>query len=332
MDIVEELSFKQTFKFKENMNYQQQNIYTMSIGFEYHTTFSKTMKQQAFLALQTFIEERMFSNEPYFIARMSGIESGEIGKYHKTKDFSRVLLKDIQQHSGINITNEQSFIDYVNYTVKAIESCDRLAIWDGGCYQQCQDMYDYLKQNMSNLYTIPAHVLEPYYFMEDEMYRFPDIFRDKKILIVTSHADSVRYQVENHLPLIFEPYSIFPQKENIQVYKTVQQNGESCDGEEWSVHLYHMCKEIESYNFDVAFIGCGGFSNLLGYHIRSQMNKSAIYVGGPLQIYFGIIGRRWLYNHTIMEKARTHGNDWIQPLTSDYVMGCEKVDQACYWM
>jgi hypothetical protein len=306
---------------------------TMSIGFDYYPSFPEDMKRQAFLNLQTFIEGRINANKPFWIARMSGIEYGEIGRYYKKQDFSSVLVKDIQQHSGIHITNEESFLKYIRYTQVALANCDRLAIWDGGCYQQCQDMYNVLKTTLAKyIYTFPAHVLEPYYFMGEEMYRFPELFRDKKILIVTSHADSVRYQVENHLPLIFEPYSIFPQKENIQVYKTAQQNGESCDGEEWSVHFDTMCKEIESYDFDVAFIGCGGFSNLLGYHIRSKMNKSAIYVGGPLQIYFGIIGRRWLYNHTIMEKVRTHQRYWIQPLTSDYVQGCEKVDQACYWM
>ena len=214
----------------------------------------------------------------------------------------------------------------------AFTTCDRLAIWDGGCYEQCRDMYDFLKVHFQDTYTIPAHILEPYYFMSNPKYKFPELFHDKKILIVTSHADSVSHQIQHNLYEIFFPYKIFPEKQNIQVYRTTQQYGKTCDGKDWSIHFEKMCHDLRQLDFDVAFIGCGGFSNILGYYIRYNMNKSAIYVGGPLQIYFGVMGRRWLWNKKVIDHVQRNHQNWIQPLKSDYVKGCETVEESCYWM
>lgn len=302
----------------------------MSLGFHYHSTFDQVLKQTAFLELQTWIDDKLQHNQPFFIARMSGIESADVGRFLKG-NFKDIRIDEIQEHSGILFTNAESFLEYVNMTLEAISECDRLAIWDGGCYQQCQEMYDYLQQEFPHIYTIPAHVLEPYYFMQLPEYKFPELFKNKKILIITSHADSVRHQI-HQLDKIFFPHLLFSPSQHFQVYKTVQQNGKSCDGQDWRVHYQKMCQDLHQIDFDVAFIGCGGFSNPLGVYILSKLQKSAIYVGGPIQLYFGILGMRWISNHKISEYYKRNSNNWICPMTSDYVSGCEMVDQACYWM
>lgn len=263
---------------------------------------------------------------------MSGIEMGEMGRYIKHRDFSRVLVADIQQHSGILVSTKESWEMYIGKVMDALKGSDRLAIWDGGCYTQCQDMYDECKKQMAGKTTMPAHCLEPYYFMEESTYEFPNIFEKQKILIVTSHAESVKYQIDHHIDSIFYPHSMFGTSCTFQVYKTVQQNGNCSDGREWHYHLDKMCHDISTIEFDVAFIGCGGFSNLLGHFIRDKMHKSAIYVGGPLQLYFGIIGRRWLDNTRIRQIVERNGKNWICPMTEDYIPGCTAVDQSCYWI
>lgn len=304
----------------------------MSIGYKYYSSFPEDMKMNAFLELQEFMRGEMQADRPFWIARMSGIETGEIGRYHTHRDFKKVDRKEIQRHSGIFIRDEESWMKYIHLTDEALSSCDRLAIWDGSCYLQCRDMYEYCTEAFTDKHTIPAHSLEPYYFMASPAYDFPSVFGDKKILIVTSHTKSVEYQLTHNFDGLFRPYKIFPNPGNILVYKTVQQNGESGDGNDWTIHFEKMCRDISTLQFDVAFIGCGGFSNLLGSFIHKNLQKSALYIGGPLQLYFGIIGRRWLDNPRIRENAQVNGDSWICPLQEDYVLGCTKVDQACYWM
>lgn len=303
-----------------------------SIGYFYQEAFSQELKKSSFNELQDFIQQRFEANHPFWIARMSGIESAEVGRYYQHRDYEKVRRDEIQKHSGIFIHNEESLIQYVNYIHCSFALCDRLAIWDGECYKQCGEMYEYCKKTFPHTPTIPAHVLEPYYFMQEPMYRFPQLFKDKKILIVTSHATSIQHQIGAHLDEIFHPYEIFPQKENIQVYRTVQQSGGNCDRQDWSHHFKNMCDDISLLDFDVAFIGCGGFSNVLGHYIRSELNRSAIYVGGPLQLYFGIMGRRWLWNSAILSIVHQNNTCWIKPFQEDYVQGYATVEEGCYWM
>lgn len=303
----------------------------MSIGYDFHQSFSQQLKEESFVNHQIFLENRIRQNKPFWIARMSGIESGEIGRYYGHRDFLRVDTKAIQRHSGINIVDEKSFLEYLNMTHMAFSTCDRLAIWDGGCYEQCREMYQICRDLFPTKYTFPAHSYEPFYFMNMSEYRFPRIFENQRILIVTSHATSVMSQISN-IHRVFAPYCIFSNPENISVYRTVQQHGGGCDGQDWSIHYEKMCADIAQMEFDVAFIGCGGFSNLLGYFIRKEMNRSAIYVGGGIQLYFGVMGRRWLTNPYIMEFVHRNSESWIVPSPEDYVKGCEEVEQSCYWM
>lgn len=306
----------------------------MTIGFGYQESFPRELMIFHFIELQKFIRDCFDNNHPFWIARMSGIESTQIGRYLNGCLYEDLDIKGMRSHSGILVTGESDWKEFVEMTMKAMTDCDRLAIWDGGCYVQCKEIYEYMSHDSvyNKVCTIPAHSLEPYLFMDVEEYGFSDIFKGKKILIITSHGHSVKSQVENNLDNIFHPLDIFKEKENIIVYKCTQQNGSNSDGYSWKGHYLKMCDDISRFDFDVAFIGCGGFSNLLGYYIRHGLNKSAIYVGGPIQIYFGIIGRRWLGNDRILKHIGKNGAHWILPMKEDYTPGCMSVEEGCYWM
>lgn len=317
-------------------------VFGMSIGFEFYESFSDEMKRVAFHHLQSFVETCWGAkpsesrgvtgrDAPFFIARMSGIEMGEMGRYYEHRDFSMVRTDLVQKHSGIWVVNEESWVEYVNRMHLALASCDRLAIWDGECYRQCREMYDYCRRVFVDTYTFPAHALEPYYFMNETCeYRWDRVFEGRRVLIVTSHASSVAYQL-GVMDRVFHPYTILPSPDDVIVYRTVQQSGMNGDGQDWRIHFERMCADIRGLVFDVALIGCGGFSNLLGHFIRAEMGRSAIYVGGPLQLFFGIMGRRWTMNREVMALVQRNIGHWIRPLPDDYIHGHQMVDDSSYW-
>ena len=49
-----------------------------------------------------------------------------------------------------------------------------------------------------------------------------------------------------------------------------------------------MCQEIKKLDFDIALLGCGGYGLPLCNFIIKDMDKSAIYIGGGLQIIWVI--------------------------------------------
>lgn len=73
------------------------------------------------------------------------------------------------------------------------------------------------------------------------------------------------------------------------------------------------------------------------------MGKTAVHLGGGLQLLFGIKGKRWDdSNYGVKEFAQYEGlmdkpycslynNHWIRPLPSDTPKNIKKLDGAIYW-
>jgi hypothetical protein len=82
-------------------------------------------------------------------------------------------------------------------------------------------------------------------------------------------------------------------------------------------------------SFDIALVSCGGYANPICAHMYLK-GKSAIYVGGVLQMYFGILGNRWIKERPDIIKLY-HNKYWKRPKPSEKPKNCEKVEGACYW-
>ena len=61
-----------------------------------------------------------------------------------------------------------------------------------------------------------------------------------------------------------------------------------------------------------------------------DMGKSAIYVGGVLQMYFGIYGERWVRERPDV-LALYKNEHWVRPREEERPTGFEKVESQCYW-
>lgn len=84
----------------------------------------------------------------------------------------------------------------------------------------------------------------------------------------------------------------------------------------FSVTLEWLKRDVRAAgHFDVALLGCGGYGLPLAGFIRSELQRSAMYIGGALQLMFGIVGNRW---HTAVgEKKHVRGGSYtgiIPPL------------------
>ncbi len=94
--------------------------------------------------------------------------------------------------------------------------------------------------------------------------------------------------------------------------------------------LLGIVKKIkETEDFDIALVSCGGYGNLVCDYIYS-LDRSAIYVGGVLQMYFGILGSRWkMDNPEIVELYQN--NYWSYPSEDEKPNGFQNIENSCYW-
>jgi hypothetical protein len=199
-----------------------------------------------------------------------------------------------------------------------------LGVWDGGMYAQAELYYKFIDK----IYTVPricAHSLEPYYFMKMKEYNFPSLFKNKKVLIITSHSQTTQKQINKMNKIQYFEKPIFHETTKFYVYKPPQQNGGSHNNVCWKEHFEKMKIDIKNLkilvDFDIALVSCGGFGMPISDYIYS-IGANVIYVGGALQLFFGIMGNRW--------KIQTNEN-WVRPLDIDKPKNPEFCENNCYW-
>ena len=75
-------------------------------------------------------------------------------------------------------------------------------------------------------------------------------------------------------------------------------------------------------------LGCGPFGAPLQVTIR-KMGKKSVYLGGELQLYFGIKGKRW--DNDTSGIAKYYNDSWISLTEDTRPRGAERLDMNCYW-
>lgn len=153
------------------------------------------------------------------------------------------------------------------------------------------------------------------------------IYSNKKILVVSSHKDSIETQIPK-----LKHINPFLENCTFQVIRPPQTSCGNHDNKDWSEHLNIFFSQLQLVNnFDIALICSGGYSILIGEYIYEKMNRSVIYPGGSLQLWFGIMGNRWKswWNYYYYPNSKEY---WIEPLDSDKPKNSHLVDgNGAYW-
>jgi hypothetical protein len=129
--------------------------------------------------------------------------------------------------------------------------------------------------------------------------------RGKRILIVSPFQESI----EEKLPIRAELYDgvdLFPDCTFVCVKPPTE--------------LQRFLVSIKDLEYDVALVSCGGYGNLVCSAIYDS-GRSAIHVGGVLQMYFGVLGTRWLKDRPDVVRLFLN-SAWSRP---------KPTEDACDW-
>jgi hypothetical protein len=150
--------------------------------------------------------------------------------------------------------------------------------------------------------------------------------RNKTILIVHPFIDTIKEQIPKLLKIWSKvnatgaPSSCMPIDTIDQVKFVRTQLPLTNPTKSW-IDVFNGMKQeiIDVGHFDVALVSCGGFGLPLLAHISTLPHKpSGIYLGGALQLFFGIHGARWYSNGDWYQQWQESYTDaWTWPLDSD---------------
>jgi hypothetical protein len=266
------------------------------------------MNKNNFLELQNFYILKLLENN-------TSVSIGKIG----ANELNSIINLDINQNflfynAGIFPNNKEIMKKYLNLLKIAIRDLDVIAIWGNN---------QYLQKNLSNQKSVKVKLraLEPYYHKNF----WSKILLNKKVLVISPFTDTItkQYKKKN---LIWKN-TILPEFELITLKFPLSHALLDTGYESFLDLLDDYKKKINNIDFDIALIGCGGYSLLLCQHIK-LLNKSAFHLGGALQILFGIKGGRW-DNHEVISKF--FNEHWVRPNQTETPNQKEIIENSAYW-
>jgi hypothetical protein len=260
-----------------------------------------------------------------FFARIGGSDTDFIAEYRYKSPMVGELRAIRALNDGLKkIMAFNGYYDKEANIANAIKYCDTML----DCYHECDQIFivghdlltEFSPQSIhpafrsevsirrSRLKSLCGSIAErqrglrlyPYDFVEDFLNGrhtflrtvFP-LLAGKKILAVSPFSRSIRQNIHNK-DSFFKGFK-YPEFELITYNTPITYEGLPKDlypDSNWNETAERLAAEISSLDFDIAMLACGSYSMPIGREI-CRAGKIAIYIGGCMQLFFGIIGRRY---------------------------------------
>jgi hypothetical protein len=293
------------------------------------------------------IYEILNSDNPVMISRIGSVELIGVNNYlviNSDLSFAKKLLnyimdktqlpwwnmvhiKDMNTFAGIFPETIENAEEFAKIYLKSIPEIDLL-----GSFQYCEKFMPF----KNNIVKVHLEVLYPFFVTNP----WTRILSGKNVLVIHPFVDTIKKQYEIR-DMLFDDKNILPSF-NLITYKPVQSiGGTPVDYNSWVDALNCMIDDISNINFDFALIGCGAYGLPLAAHVKS-MGKKSIHIGGGLQLFFGILGKRWVEDYKDVWNYRPDmaidtnyrklfNKNWIYPLESDSIPRLAKLGENSYW-
>jgi hypothetical protein len=269
------------------------------------------------------------SENPFFIARLCDMASkvaiyGSLGQ-----SINDTQLNILSNNDGIYINDRIDIELYIRSYVNAINKSTHMA-----CFPNlyCNEQNICMK-NKKISYGLHNRALEPFYclFENSKCIPWTHSLLGKKVLIVSPFVDSFKSQISKNVSFFGnDKASLFLPGQEFIYYKAYNTLAGNHPHKNWFETFKIMCNDIKKLDFDIALLSCGGYGLPLANFIFG-LGKSAAYIGGGLQLLFGVYGKRWENHAIIGPLAKNPENSWIRPNGEEKIDGHDKIENGCYW-
>jgi hypothetical protein len=285
-----------------------------------------------------YIKRKVDAGENFIIPRISGIENNvavltkqyfvEKNANPEILSYLKRVMPVMKKNAGIKISGADSLVEYSEKYLEAFELCELFGGWEhwGDVMRGISFSYPYMMRKYGYKDFFLSYAVDVFTSVQ-----FPNVWttamRGKRILVISAFAESIAEKI----PIREKIYGVdlFPEC-TITTIRPPQTHA-SNDAREFSVELAEFFAELDKVKdtYDVALVSAGGYANLICAHIFKSGN-SAMYVGGVLQMLFGVLGARWLKETP--DAVRLYLNEhWSRPKESERPRDYKNIENGCYF-
>lgn len=286
--------------------------------------------------LYHYLVEKCRLNIPFIIPRISGIETHSAVHFATTNGYQfakhngqqfHSMLNTMKNNAGIHITSVASMIKYSQMYLHSFQNCEMYANWAsydnmGKSVSPCQEYIEKMYNIKTSIYAL---VYDIYTFIQHRPWTLG--LQGKRILFISPFEDSIREKIG----IRKEIYGIdlFPDCSILTLKPPMTQGHENSKQFDIEIQQFHQKLVQIKDQYDIALVSAGGYGNIICDCIFQQ-GKSAIYVGGVLQMYWGIYGRRWMVDRADILKLYMN-QYWTVPKPHERPKGYMNIENSCYW-
>jgi hypothetical protein len=262
------------------------------------------------------------SGKPFFVGRIGETELRTVNCYDR-KWYNLRAVRDanysICVNAGFFPNRIREIKKFCDIEKEAFRNMDAMGIylWDNEEYY----VHKYMK--LEACFLASALLRDPLVAGNS----WTRALEGKKVLVVHPFEESIKSQYIRRNAL-FEDKSILPEFELITIKAVQSIGGEGASGyKTWFEALDDMESQITKCDFDIALLGCGAYGLPLASYIKN-IGRQAIYVGGALQLLFGIVGKRWENLDCVTKNINVN---WVRPSESEKTKRGKEIEDGCYW-
>ena len=263
-----------------------------------------------------YLLELLKSNRPIFISRFGSIELSTLINYGK-EIYPKELRNSMRTNTGFFSVTKRNLDKFCKTYFESIKQIDILGAWfnDG----EAEIMAEYAPE----VHFVELGCLNPFLFNNP----YTQFLKGKKILVIHPFVNTINQQY-NIREKLFQDSDVLPEFE-LHIITPPQTIADNTNGySSWFEGLEDTYRKIDKVDFDIALIGAGAYGLPIGAYVKSK-GKTAIHIGGALQLLFGIKGSRWVNNNDPVTKL--FNKNWIYPLQTDTPPHFDKMTEYCYW-
>jgi len=317
---------------KSNIGIRMTDVYNATKGFK-ELMFGDNQ------ILYDYIQSKIENNTHFILPRISGIENNVAvfarvirdnlhGDLEPLRKYIKKTLAAMKNNAGILLRSNAETSHYSDLYLSAMEHCEIMAGWDiqGNYIGHIAQSHAYLRNIFPTKKMFWALSFDIFHYIYNNPWTHA--LKGKRILLISPFEESLLEKIPIRSK-IYDGIDLFPDCEFITMKPPQTQAGEQSRG--FTIEFVEFTQRVESVidQFDVALVSCGGYANPICSFIYEH-GKSAIYVGGVLQMYFGILGERWIQERN---DAVTlfHNKHWSRPKFTERPKNSKNVEGGCYW-
>jgi len=288
------------------------------------------------------IGEKLRTGSPFSCLRIDNTAGYVCHSFHKKEAPSNQFYNENAMIEAGVTPNIQYYSDVViPETMEIMKKCDILGFVD--IAEQIRNDASFLEKFGNKPMFFDYMVMDPGGLLGISPSGAVDVpwtqyLKDKKVIVLSSHANSIKHQWKNIDSIWGKNREKIAPFELVDVIRTPYHP--AIDDRQYAnchnfMDLVEITKRrIDQYDYDVLLTGITTQSPFYAQHAK-EMGKIGIQTGATIQIFFGVVGKRWLGNTLYAPWRSMFNENWIFPLDSDKPQKKQQIDNLefafAYW-